>query len=593
MVSIYGPLWRGLLPVAILLLQLLALVASELPRHKIVVLTQKRYNSLGRLIDSLLAATYEGDIVDIEFHVDQVALTASSYFAREGDVIGRQKVLDMLERFEWPYGKKRIQENRVFEGIRGQWLGAYVSPFASNEGEVVVILEDDIVVSPWFFYWLKRAHRAFANRTDVAGFSLQRRKITASGAAIANVQTQNNTPYLQLQVGPWGFSPRREVWAQFVQEYDNIDIDQNTLISSAWYRKHQEEGRSHAMWTHHFLSYCKEETLYTVFPNLPGGLELAVHREVDGEHFSGPTTVGTAVERGMLQEEYTGALASFEPDHPVRIGIDGWGQTAGGALGGNGDHNRSGVNFVSTQFHRKARRRLLQAYGDVEATPPAQAPSSACTLMSSGLKPQQTPFGYFIIFAMFVLGILLAVLQHFRLSQRGEASVTWQRFSLDRKLGMMLEFLFLLLSAAVGEFLLPARTAKTTPVRQMDLWCVSMAASILIGFSWVETVKEKDAFPLHRRQTNEWKGWMQVAFVMYHYTYAEPLFAIIRVFVSAYVWMTGFGNGIFFGASLTFLPSGFFNAFGELISSSYRYLWLRKHRGYCITWLPSTRHTSY
>ena len=238
-----------------------------------------------------------------------------------------------------------------FKGIRGQWLGAYVSPFASNEGEIVVILEDDIVVSPWFFYWLKRAHRAFANRTDVAGFSLQRRKITASGAAIANVQTQNNTPYLQLQVGPWGFSPRREVWAQFVQEYDNIDIDQNTLISSAWYRKHQEEGRSHAMWTHHFLSYCKAETLYTVFPNLPGGLVLAVHREVDGEHFSGPTTVGTAVERGMLQEEYTGALATFEPDHPVRIGIVGWGQTAGGALGGNGDHNRSGVNFVSTQFH--------------------------------------------------------------------------------------------------------------------------------------------------------------------------------------------------------------------------------------------------
>ena len=105
----------------------------------------------------------------------------------------------------------------------------------------------------------------------------------------------------------------------------------------------------------------------------------------------------------MLQEEYTGALASFEPDHPVRIGIDGWGQNAGGALGSNGDHNRSGVNFVSTQFHRKARRRLLQAYGDVEATPPAQAPSSACTLMSSGLKPQQTPYGYFIIFAMFVL----------------------------------------------------------------------------------------------------------------------------------------------------------------------------------------------
>jgi hypothetical protein len=556
MVASFRPCWRGIFPVAtILLLQLVVLAASELPRHKIVVLTQKRHHSLGRLIDSLLDARYEDDVVDIDFHVDQIALPALTHFAREVDLIGRQKVLDMLERFEWPYGKKRIQENRVFKGIRGQWLGAYVSPFAAKEGAVVVILEDDIEVSPWFFYWLKRAHKAFANRTDVAGFSLQRRKITASGAAIANVQTQNNTPYLQLQVGPWGFSPRRQVWARFVQEYDNIDIDQNTLISSAWYRKHQEEGRSHAMWTHHFLSYCREETLYTVFPNLPNGLELAVHREVDGEHFSGSTTVGTAVE---LQQEYTVALASFEPDRPLRIDVDGWGETAGGSSGADGDHNRSGVNFVSTQIHRKARRRLLQAYGDVEVTPPAQASSSACAHMSSGLKPQQTPFGYFIIFAMFVLGILLAVLRHFCSRQRVEALPIRQRFNLDRNLGMVLEFLFLLLSAAVGEFLLPSRTATTTPMRQMDLWCVSMAASVLIGLSWVETVKEKDAFPLHRRQTNEWKGWMQVAFVMYHYCYAEPLFAIIRVFVSAYVWMTGFGNGIFFWSKSDFSAKRFF-----------------------------------
>ena len=49
-----------------------------------------------------------------------------------------------------------------------------------------------------------------------------------------------------------------------------------------------------------------------------------------------------------------------------------------------------------------------------------------------------------------------------------------------------------------------------------------------------------------------------VAFVMYHYTYAEPLFAIIRVFVSAYVWMTGFGNGIFFWSKSDFSAKRFF-----------------------------------
>ena len=49
-----------------------------------------------------------------------------------------------------------------------------------------------------------------------------------------------------------------------------------------------------------------------------------------------------------------------------------------------------------------------------------------------------------------------------------------------------------------------------------------------------------------------------VAFVMYHYTYAEPLFAIIQVFVSAYVWMTGFGNGIFFWSKSDFSAKRFF-----------------------------------
>jgi N-acetylneuraminate 9-O-acetyltransferase len=44
---------------------------------------------------------------------------------------------------------------------------------------------------------------------------------------------------------------------------------------------------------------------------------------------------------------------------------------------------------------------------------------------------------------------------------------------------------------------------------------------------------------LSRAQTEEWKGWMQFAFIMYHYYRAYSVYNIIRVFVSAYVWMTG------------------------------------------------------
>eukprot|EP00899_Mesostigma_viride_P000312 jgi/Mesvir1/10281/Mv07825-RA.1 len=47
---------------------------------------------------------------------------------------------------------------------------------------------------------------------------------------------------------------------------------------------------------------------------------------------------------------------------------------------------------------------------------------------------------------------------------------------------------------------------------------------------------------LNRDQTEEWKGWMQVQFLLYHYFEAAELYNAIRVYIAGYVWMTGFGN---------------------------------------------------
>ncbi|XP_074557280.1 protein REDUCED WALL ACETYLATION 2-like [Curcuma longa] len=52
----------------------------------------------------------------------------------------------------------------------------------------------------------------------------------------------------------------------------------------------------------------------------------------------------------------------------------------------------------------------------------------------------------------------------------------------------------------------------------------------------------KSVLYLNRHQTEEWRGWMQVLFVMYHYFNSQEYYNAIRVFIAAYVWMTGFGN---------------------------------------------------
>lgn len=47
---------------------------------------------------------------------------------------------------------------------------------------------------------------------------------------------------------------------------------------------------------------------------------------------------------------------------------------------------------------------------------------------------------------------------------------------------------------------------------------------------------------LNRPQTEEWKGWMQVLFLLYHYFEARELYNAIRIFIAGYVWLTGYGN---------------------------------------------------
>ncbi|KAJ7525591.1 hypothetical protein O6H91_17G057800 [Diphasiastrum complanatum] len=96
---------------------------------------------------------------------------------------------------------------------------------------------------------------------------------------------------------------------------------------------------------------------------------------------------------------------------------------------------------------------------------------------------------------------------------------------------------------------------------------------LLVIVSWWTSLKKhveksvasgKSILYLNRHQTEEWKGWMQVLFLMYHYFAAAEMYNAIRVFIAGYVWMTGFGNFSYYYVRKDFSLGRFFQMMWRL-----------------------------
>jgi hypothetical protein len=128
---------------------------------RLIVLACNRAEALQLLLESLNRLEMYGDTVALEIFIDRNKTNAV-----------HTDTLMVAENFNFTLGVKRVHVWPHHVGIYGQWLDTWCPP-ANQSDEQALYIEEDLVVAPLAWRWLKTVRQTFGGRKDVAGYTLQ------------------------------------------------------------------------------------------------------------------------------------------------------------------------------------------------------------------------------------------------------------------------------------------------------------------------------------------------------------------------------------------------------------------------------------
>lgn len=221
-------------------------VAATYPA--LVVAAYNRPAALRRLLHALASAEYPGAEVPLHLSLD---------------LSGNPRIAEIAAQFKWPHGPKVVDQQSPRLGLREHILKC--GDLTSRYG-AIVLLEDDLLVSPWFYHYAQAALAHYADQDEIAGISLYKYAVAESCfLPFSPLQEASDTWFMQLPAS-WGQAWTAAQWQAFrswLAENETLFQDAEDPILPAYMRSWSDQS-----WKKRFARYLLATGRYFVYPQV-------------------------------------------------------------------------------------------------------------------------------------------------------------------------------------------------------------------------------------------------------------------------------------------------------------------------------------
>ncbi len=229
----------------------------------IVAVGYNRINALRRLLNSIENAVYPCDDIPLIISLDKAP--------------NEEDVAAMAESFHWSHGEKIIRRFPERQGLRKHILQC---GDLSEKYGAVIILEDDLIVSPGFYTYTTEALSYYENAEPVTGIALYSHEWNGYARKFFTPLADQYDTYFGQYSITWGQCWTQRWWTGFKQWYlaHEDKLEWNDRIPAGinkW---------SDRSWGKYFVNYIVEQGKYYVIPRLA----LSTNCSDVGEHVTIP-----------------------------------------------------------------------------------------------------------------------------------------------------------------------------------------------------------------------------------------------------------------------------------------------------------------